>query len=1142
MNFLKYCATIFLLLVLGLSGCGKSPLDPNPEQNQLKTQSVKSDSSPHHLWGFGLISIDTQRNTIEILPVRSANLHLNLTGVLNNSMGVTAALGPGSDPVNGLFVMDITLTHPFGTKPQLAGFDVKGILITPGTLEIDGKIFADIDETRLENADGYTRWWNPTEFTSPGFFGYIQGNLSKTPASSLTATVNPYKYFADLLWPEQTMGPIHGEPMDNDMGRGVFRAGESNTRRYMIRFPMNPAPQVIFGYAIDASWAMPSPNPPGEIPDDFPINANEPEPYDVWVGPIVNTLYYDTESGIGGGVFRLQANVHDWQGQAAANIAGEVSDIRAFSPDMFSGGKQMNFFEETPLKAKYSLDLTGQAKPTHAGKTVLAVKAVDSGGLTYNQSGAPAPSETLASWSAITLDIPDPECTGDANNDWLEAVPIEFGVPVTDQLCLAADYRDFFTFEIPVGSEASGQIGLYCDAEPTLLGVYDHSQTLIDEASISSGMASLDFESLHLVPGDYYIRVLTSNAIQTAPYLLELNGELQNVTPLDPVEITPDDLYVNPRMIWINGNYIYMAGYGVWVYDISDPANPVQVSYKKIYVGGKSCFSYPYLYFTDQVGIGESQINMVDFTEILNPVLHEDVIHYMGKFDTLCMNSTHLYIGHQVQPTSDISIYDYASDPFAPIEVGNFPVPYTPQVMALMDPEGPETRLIVATWDDLLSFDVEDPSSVTPTGTYNFPSGSPRCISIHQNWIYLGFDLTSGGEGMLLLFYQTANNVISFSELDIPGFASYNKVDWPYVYFGDGSAGLTVCDVTNPSTPALVGSVKLLSDGTDLAISDDTLYIIPRDAGLQIFDVSIPQTPAYISHLHVLNSPYAIVPRDNYLIAAEIGSGFYGAFKTVDISDPANTHVVAEYYPPVKPTMLSQCGDMLASAGFKSWMLLDASDPLDLKPYYIKTEGDYLGEIGLWNDALYVYENIVGYPVRIYDVSNPYLPHYEGTIAASHQVRDFTFIGDIMYVVVGATIEVYSLLDPFNPNYLGSYGSPLTGYGESEIIGNKLYIGGYDFLEIADISTPSAPVFLGSEAIPNPGGFGYDFITVEGQYAYLDGYSTAPYSCSVFPPDNPTGLDFIYDTFAYGSRDLLARDGILYEASEGTGLHIFDLY
>ncbi|HDS30570.1 MAG TPA: hypothetical protein ENN67_05940, partial [Firmicutes bacterium] len=334
---------------------------------------------------------------MSIVPIRTSQLHVNLTGILNTTMGVTAVGVPSEhDPLNGIFTFDITLSHPFATKPQLAGFDVKGVLITPGTLLISPLVFAQADETQLLNADGFTRWWNPTEFTSPGMFGYTKGSLTNSPTESLTATINPYKYFADALGATDNLDAVSTAPLDADDGRSVFTAGSSNTRRYRIKFPMDPGPKVVYGYAVDASWNFPSPNPPNEIPDDFPINANQPEAYRIDIRPVLNNLYFDTETGASGGSFRMYIDVYDWQGQQAGNVKDQVSVVRVYSPNIYPDSIEATFVEETFGKAVYFVELMNGAAPVKAGKEVIVVRVGSNGGPPYDQGVGPAPTGNIS--------------------------------------------------------------------------------------------------------------------------------------------------------------------------------------------------------------------------------------------------------------------------------------------------------------------------------------------------------------------------------------------------------------------------------------------------------------------------------------------------------------------------------------------------------------------------------------------------------------------------------------------------------------------------------------------------------------------------------------------------------------------------
>jgi len=183
-------------------GCQRDVTTPGTAKPQDSTQQQSASAQSHHCLGAYLLAVDTETPEIDVVPLRTAEWHFNMTGVLNATMGVTPLLVPGqSDPAHGLIVIDITLTHPFSTKPQFSGFDIKGVLITPGSLALGPLIFADADETRLENADGFTRWWNPTEFTSPGILGYTQGVLAKSSASALTATPSAPAFTGSELFP-----------------------------------------------------------------------------------------------------------------------------------------------------------------------------------------------------------------------------------------------------------------------------------------------------------------------------------------------------------------------------------------------------------------------------------------------------------------------------------------------------------------------------------------------------------------------------------------------------------------------------------------------------------------------------------------------------------------------------------------------------------------------------------------------------------------------------------------------------------------------------------------------------------------------------------------------------------------------------
>ena len=190
------------------------------------------------------------------------------------------------------------------------GFDVRGISMADGSVvgAHDASVLrAGPNDSRLLNPDGYTRFWNPTEFTSTDtLFGFTKGKLAG-PAFP-NSTINPYKYFADNLGPDDS---VQGLDPGN---RGVFTDGSTNSRTYQIQFKQGLKTPFDFNYAIDASWSAPDP----AYAPDFPVqayfpSANVQEPFYFQAKDAGSTAYWASTS-ISGGEFKFDLDVFDRQG------------------------------------------------------------------------------------------------------------------------------------------------------------------------------------------------------------------------------------------------------------------------------------------------------------------------------------------------------------------------------------------------------------------------------------------------------------------------------------------------------------------------------------------------------------------------------------------------------------------------------------------------------------------------------------------------------------------------------------------------------------------------------------------------------------------------------------------------------------
>jgi len=336
---------IFACVIVLYTGCSgsSSPVIPDAD---IPSPSISNNnnslSSGREIWGLWHVRINAETAEAEIIPLRTAEWHVNTVTYLEKGGYSTMQL---KDIIinNSSVELNVGLTHPFPGLYAWSGFDVRGIFISDGSYDnfhSDGDLtMSEPDEPKLLNADGWTRWWNPYEFPTASIpiLGYVDGLYGrKNEQVHFRNTLNPYKYFSDDLTQNEEF------PADMDFERrGLFLASTSlNWRHYSLDFG-EISNCYDFNYAVDASHAFgpegdgnSSPGI-GEVPDPFfPIEANMPEPFAIEVDESVNTLYYKDESNWGGEIV-LEIKVYDWQGMRRDDgIPAEIEELRVESPTL----------------------------------------------------------------------------------------------------------------------------------------------------------------------------------------------------------------------------------------------------------------------------------------------------------------------------------------------------------------------------------------------------------------------------------------------------------------------------------------------------------------------------------------------------------------------------------------------------------------------------------------------------------------------------------------------------------------------------------------------------------------------------------------------------------------------------------------
>ncbi|MCX6645690.1 MAG: hypothetical protein NTY09_04945, partial [bacterium] len=146
--------------------------------------------------------------------------------------------------------------------------------------------------TELVNADGHTTLYNVTTIGKGGMFQqYWHGKWGTS------------------MYPDTTLnGYMRHITSGSGNVRNALYAGNAVTREYEI---YKPATYFVLGYAIDASWYMPTVNPVSDPQTDFPPEANCSEPWKITAdqNPIGTGL---TSSG---GQTVLTMDIYDYQGK-----------------------------------------------------------------------------------------------------------------------------------------------------------------------------------------------------------------------------------------------------------------------------------------------------------------------------------------------------------------------------------------------------------------------------------------------------------------------------------------------------------------------------------------------------------------------------------------------------------------------------------------------------------------------------------------------------------------------------------------------------------------------------------------------------------------------------------------------------------
>ena len=337
-----------------------------------------------------------------------------------------------------------------------------------------------------------------------------------------------------------------------------------------------------------------------------------------------------------------------------------------------------------------------------------------------------------------------------------------------------------------------------------------------------------------------------------------------------------------------------------------------------------------------------------------------------------------------------------------------------------------------------------------------------------------------------------------------------------YAYVADGFSGLQVIDISDPSNPFIIGSIRFGWRFTvGVYVTGNYAYTVGH--GLQVIDISDPTNPRIVGSTDTPGGAIYVVGNYAYVACGDTG------LQVIDVSDPTNPNIVGSADTTSYAYGVCVAGNYAYVANYTSGLeVIEISDPTNpVAVGSVDTPG-IASDVYVVGNYAYVADNDSG--LQVIDISDPTSPIIVGSAITHGGVRDVHISGNRAYVA-GDRFQVIDISDPTSPIIVGFFYAP---GGAIYVVGNYAHVaGGHSGLQVINISEIANPVIV-SSAIT--GGSAYD-IYVSGNHAYVSDSVSGILEIDISDPTNPVVVgsaatpDRAQDVFVVGNYAYVTWQG-----------------
>ncbi len=364
----------------------------------------------------------------------------------------------------------------------------------------------------------------------------------------------------------------------------------------------------------------------------------------------------------------------------------------------------------------------------------------------------------------------------------------------------------------------------------------------------------------------------------------------------------------------------------------------------------------------------------------------------------------------------------------------------------------------------LLALDVSSPNNPALIARSPLLSDTVQGVCVADGYAYVA----DGTAGLLVMDLADPTALRVSGSLRTGGNARNVYVVDGYAYVAGGWAGMEIIDVSNPAVPRPLGSLGTHAEAQDVYVLGGSAYVAAGQAGLRVIRVSDPALAVEVGFYDTPGQARQVTVRGTLAYIADCEGGL----RIVDVSSASQPREVG-FYDVNGCAESVHVSSTLAYVGvsFAGLRVLDVSDPS--RPSEASTWPPTLIGCGVTNvfpsvvraqvSGGYAYVACADGGLRVLDVSSGPAPieasTYAGALTSLHVAGRYAYLSCGTYECGRSGLYVVDLLSPGSPRPVGML--PLAA-SRMRVSGSRMYVLDASYgLEVLDVSTPSDPVPIG---------------------------------------------------------------------------------